>query len=157
MTGAVRDFDVGLAPSRRKSRLRLYAAGAVAAGVLVGGGAVALVELGTGSGGMHRTVQLRPYGSGSVSATARIDSSHRMTIDASSLPRLDARHRYEVWLTDAARTQMQPIGWLDADGTAQLTVPDALLANYQDVEVSVQQVDAKTYEYSGTSVLRGAL
>jgi hypothetical protein len=144
-----------LEPGRH--RARAYAAAAVAAGVLIGGGAVALVELGTGASTAARTIRLQPFGAGHTSATARLDSSERLTVEAGSLPRLDPRHRYEVWLTDAGRTRMQPIGWLATSGTAQLTVPDALVQDYGFLEVSVQQVDANTYDYSGVSVLRGAI
>jgi hypothetical protein len=35
-------------------------------------------------------------------------------------------------------------------------VPANLMQSYRDIEVSVQQVDAATYEYSGRSVLRGS-
>ena len=77
-----------------------------------------------------------------------------MRIDAASLPKLNGK-RYEVWLTNAARTRMQPVGWLGANGTAALTVPPDLLKRFTDIEVSVQPVDASTYDYSGTSVLRG--
>ena len=79
-----------------------------------------------------------------------------MKLDAASLPQLDSAHRYEVWLTNAARTRMQPLGWVAPDGTAQLTVPPSLMASYSAIEVSVQQVDAASYSYSGTSVLRGS-
>jgi hypothetical protein len=140
----------------RRSRVRVYAAAAVAAGVLVGAGAVALVELGTGSGTGTRTVALAPFGAGTVAAKATIDTGGKLNVDAAALPALDATHRYEVWLTDDTRTRMQPVGWINTDGTAQLTLPVNLMQSYRDIEVSVQQVDASTYVYSGTSVLRGS-
>jgi plasmid stabilization system protein ParE len=138
-----------------RSRVRRYVATAIAATV-VAGGAVAVIELGTGSDSSSTTVALAPFGIGSVSAKAVIDQGGRMTVDAASLPQLDARHRYEVWLTDDARTRMQPIGWIGTSGTAQLTVPANLMQSYGDIEVSVQQVDAASYDYSGRSVLRGS-
>jgi Anti-sigma-K factor rskA len=146
--------EVAARPPRR-SRVRVFAATAVAAGVLLGAGAVALVELGAGSGSGAHNVALAPFGAGKVAAKATLDTNGRMSIDATALPALDATHRYEVWLTDDTRTRMQPIGWIDTDGTTQLTVPRNLLQSYRDIEVSVQQVDAATYVYSGTSVLRG--
>lgn len=151
----VRD-EAAAASTSRRSRVRRYAAAAVAAAVVAGGGAIAVVELGSGSDSSSRTVALAPFGVGSVSAKATINHGGRMTVDAASLPPLDARHRYEVWLTNSARTRMQPIGWIGTNGTAQLTVPANLMQSYRDIEVSVQQVDAASYDYSGTSVLRGS-
>jgi hypothetical protein len=45
---------------------------------------------------------------------------------------------------------------MGTNGTAHLTVPASLMQSYRDIEVSVQQVDAASYDYSGTSVLRGS-
>lgn len=137
----------------RRSRARVYAAAAVAAGVLVGGGAITLVEL-NGSSSNSTTVALAAFGAGTAHAKATV-ADGRMNLDATALPRLDATHRYEVWLTDTSRTRMQPIGWVDTDGKAQLTVPATLMSQYRAIEVSVQQVNAPNYTYSGTSVLRG--
>jgi hypothetical protein len=137
----------------RRSRARVYAAAAVAAGVLVGGGAVALVEL-NGSSSAVTTVALAAFGDGRANGKVTVTDG-RMNVDASALPHLDAAHRYEVWLTDTSRTRMQPLGWIDTDGKAQLTVPANLMSQYRAIEVSVQQVNASNYTYSGTSVLRG--
>jgi hypothetical protein len=144
------------APTPARSRVRRYAAAAVAAAIVVGGGGIALIELGSGSNSSSTTVALAPFGVGNVSAKATIDHGERITVDAASLPRLDALHRYEVWLTDDSRTRMQPIGWMGTNGTAHLTVPASLMQSYRDIEVSVQEVDAASYDYSGTSVLRGS-
>ena len=137
----------------RRSRARVYAAAAVAAGVLVGGGAIALVEL-NGSTSNATTVALAAFGTGTADGKVTV-AGGRMNVDATALPRLDASHRYEVWLTDTSRTRMQPLGWIDTDGKAQLTVPANLMSQYRAIEVSVQQVNAPNYTYSGTSVLRG--
>ena len=137
----------------RRSRARVYAAAAVAAGVLVGGGAIALVEL-NGSTSNTTTVALAAFGSGTADGKVTV-AGGRMNVDATALPHLDASHRYEVWLTDTSRTRMQPLGWIDTDGKAQLTVPANLMSQYRAIEVSVQQVNASNYTYSGTSVLRG--
>lgn len=137
----------------KRSRTRVYAAAAVAAGVLIGGGAIALVEV-NGSSSHSTTVALAPFGGGTASGKATVTDG-RMNLDAAALPALDATHRYEVWLTDTSRTRMQPIGWVDANGKAQLTVPANLMSQYRAIEVSVQQVNAANYTYSGTSVLRG--
>jgi hypothetical protein len=63
--------------------------------------------------------------------------------------------RYEVWLTDAAREHMQPLGWVAADGRSDLPVPADLMSRFSAIEVSVQNVNAP-YLYSGVSVLRGS-
>ena len=101
-----------------------------------------------------RTVQLSAFDKGSTAATATMVPGDQMRIDAAGLPQLNGK-RYEVWLTNAARTRMQPVGWLAANGMAALTVPPDLLKRFSDIEVSVQPVNASTYDYSGTSVLRG--
>lgn len=137
----------------KRSRARVYAAAAVAAGVLVGGGALTLVEL-NGSSTPSTTVALAAFDTGTVHGRATV-SGAQMDVDAAALPRLDASHRYEVWLTDKSRTRMQPLGWINTDGKAVLTVPASLMAQYAAIEVSVQQVNAPNYTYSGTSVLRG--
>ena len=128
---------------------------AAAAVIATGGG----TALGLGlSGGTHaaaRTVALDAFGVGHSTGRATM-SGEKMSVDAASLPRLDAEHRYEVWLTNSARTRMQPVGWIGSNGTANLTVPPALVSSFGAVEVSVQSVDAPSYDYSGTSVLRGS-
>ena len=60
-----------------------------------------------------RTVDLAAFDTGQTPAKATIAKSGRINIDASSLPQLSGK-RYEVWLTDKARTKMQPVGWLTA-------------------------------------------
>jgi hypothetical protein len=142
--------------AHRRSRRPLYAVAAVAAGVLVGAGATALVQNAGHHAPAGQSVALAAFDTGTRSAKAVVDNDGRMRVDAAALPRLDAVHRYEVWLTNDARSQMQPIGWIGANGKATLTVPANLMSNYSDIEVSVQRVDAPSYTYSGTSVLRGS-
>lgn len=141
------------AASARTGRGRLAVAAAVA-GLLVGGGVVGAVTQLGGSGPSGRPVALEAYGAGTHPATARMSGS-TMVVNATALPALDSRHRYEVWLTNSARTQMQPVGWIGTDGRARLTVPRNLSDEYDAIEVSVQQVNSRSYDYSGTSVLRG--
>lgn len=142
---------------RRIGRSRVLVAAAAAA-VVVGGGAAAFVT--TRGGGpapapAGRTVALAAFGAGHTPARATITQGGQVRIDAASLPDLAGR-RYEVWLTNSARTRMQPVGWLSAEGTAAMSVPPDLLSRFTDIEVSVQDVSAAAYTYSGTSVLRGA-
>jgi hypothetical protein len=138
------------------SRRWLIAAAAVVVGALVGGGAVALADHTGGSSGNSRSIALEPFGVGTTSASAKVSPAGTMQVNATSLPRLDSDQRYEVWLTNAPRTQMMPIGWVGDTGTAKLTVPSNLMQTYSDIEVSVQRVNAPSYTYSGTSVLRGS-
>jgi hypothetical protein len=142
------------APSRR--RFRITAVAAVAAGVLIGGGAVALVHDQGSSSSPGRSIALSAFDAGHTSATATVTSAGHMKVNAATLPKLDAQHRYEVWLTNPQRTSMKPIGWLGDNGDAELTVPGNLMTTYSDIEVSVQKVNAPSYDYSGTSVLRGS-
>jgi hypothetical protein len=152
----VRDEAEHETPARRRSRRPLYAVAAVAAGVVVGTAGTALVQNLGDNSPAARSVALAAFDAGTTTAKATVDENGQMRVDAASLPRLDARHRYEVWLTDDARRHMQPIGWIAASGKATLTVPANLMSNFSDIEVSVQRVDAPSYDYSGTSVLRGS-
>lgn len=144
-------------PAKRRSRRPLYAVAAVAAGVLIGTGGTALVQNLGDNAPARTSVALAAFDHGTTSAKATVTKGGQMQVDAASLPRLDATHRYEVWLTNAARTKMQPIGWIGTDGKATLTVPKNLMSSFSDIEVSVQRVDAPSYDYSGTSVLRGSI
>ena len=143
-------------PARSRSRLTGLTIAAAAAGILIGAGVVATANHVSSSHPAGHSVALAAYDTGSTTAKATIGSNGILTVDASALPAPDASHRYEVWLTNRARTQMQPVGWVGADGTAKVSVPGDLLSRFSDIEVSVQNVGATTYDYSGTSVLRGA-
>lgn len=154
----VRD-EVDHAPRHAHVRGRrpLFAVAAVAAAAVIGGGAFAVVnqlDNGNGSSG-GRSVALSAYDIGTTTATAKV-GTNKMTIDATSLPKLDASERYEVWLTNSQRSSMKPIGWLADNGEATLTVPANLMSSYSDIEVSVQKVADPTYTYSDLSVLRGS-
>lgn len=142
--------------ARRRQRRPLMAVAAVAAGALIGGGGVALIANDHPGTAVTQSIALSAFGVGHTSATATVTRSGQLALNASALPRLDANHRYEVWLTNGARTQMKPIGWIGDNGKAALTVPASLMKTYSDIEVSVQQVNDPTYTYSGTSVLRGS-
>jgi Anti-sigma-K factor rskA len=140
----------------RRSRRPLHAIAAVAAGIVIGTGGTALIQNIGDNTPAGRSVALNAFASGTTSAEATVSKTGQMKLNAGSLPTLDPAHRYEVWLTNKARSQMQPIGWIGADGRATLTVPSNLMSRYSAIEVSVQDVDAATYTYSGTSVLRGS-
>lgn len=146
--------DQAAVSAPRLNRTRFAVAAAVAGVLIGGGGAFAVTHLGSSSSPSGQRVALAAFGEGTHSASARM-AGGKMTIDATSLPTPDADHRYEVWLTNPARTQMQPVGWIGANGKATLTVPADLADSYSAIEVSVQKVDDARYDFSGVSVLRG--
>lgn len=155
----IRDETAGDVDTTHRTRGRRYVAAAVAAGVLVGtGGTVVIHNQGHSRHSITagRSISLAAYGTGTVPAKATLTGDHKLDVDASSLPEPDTDTRYEVWLTNNQGTRMQPVGWLGTDGNASFTVPAALLAHYDHIQVSVQNVAAPQYTISGTNVLRGS-
>jgi hypothetical protein len=144
-------------PERIASGRRLLLPAVAAAAVVVAGGAVWLANSGNdnASAPNGRTVALAAYDTGRSTARATIGGG-RINLDATSLPPLTGK-RYEVWLTNDQRTRMQPIGWIGNNGKATLDVPADLMTQFADIEVSVQNVSAHDYTFSGTSVLRGSM
>lgn len=141
-------------PHARAPRRRAALAAAAAVVVAAAAGGIYAATSGDNTPAM-RTVALSAFDRGTTNATARIGDG-TVEVSATSLPQV-AGKRYEVWLTDAKRTKMQPIGWIGANGTARLTVPTAMMRQYHDLEVSVQNASTSSYQYSGTSVLRGPI
>jgi hypothetical protein len=145
--------DEASAAGKPKHRRRLLAA-AAAAVVLAGAGVTIAETVGSDSSHVQsHTVALAAYGSGTHPAKATLVGDGSMRVDATALPRLDARHFYEVWLTDAGRQHLQAVGSIGNDNRAQLTISSKVMSQYTAIEVSVQRVNQTTY--SGTSVLRG--
>lgn len=144
-------------PGVRTRRRRIVLAVAAAAVIAGAGTTVAVVQSGS-SGSSTRHVSLAPFAQGRSKvvrpATVTLVGDNRMRVDATSLPKVDAQHRYEVWLTDQGRTQMQSVGFIGADRTADLQVASTVMSQYNDIEVSLQRVDQETY--SGISYLRGS-
>jgi anti-sigma-K factor RskA len=143
------------AAARRPVRRRLIAVAAAAA--VVAGGTVAVVET-TSSGNAPqatRVVTLTGFDHGPLGtkAVVRIVNNRTLQVDASRLPKLDAGHSYELWLTDGARKSMLAVGFIGANNRAELTAPK-VMGHYSDFEVSVQKTNQT--QYSGVSVLRGA-
>ncbi|MDT4901622.1 MAG: hypothetical protein QOJ78_2552, partial [Pseudonocardiales bacterium] len=135
-------------------RRRTAFAVAAAAAVLIGGGA-AIATINSGSDGVTtRQVALAPFDEGHAKAQVTLVGTSRMKIDATALPKLDAGHQYEVWLTDNVRKHMQSVGFIGTDRKADLPVPTTVMSHYSDIEVSVQKIDQD--QYSGISVLRGS-
>jgi Anti-sigma-K factor rskA len=142
-----------LPPKRRPVRARWLAAAAVA-GVVVGGGAVVAAQ-NLGGSPSARTVQLAAFDQGTVAASAKVVGNNEVRVDASSLPKPASGTNYEVWLTNTARTSLQPVGWVGADGKTSLQLPTSLLDEFTNLEVSVQKI-SEPYLFSKISVLRGA-
>ena len=143
--------------ARRPARRRFLAVAAAAA--VVAGGTVAVVETTTGSSSTQqatRTVVLTGFDRGPESwkATVRIVNNRALQVNAQKLPRLDAAHSYELWVTDGARSHMQSVGFIGNDNRADLTVSPKVMAQYSDFEVSVQKTNQT--QYSKISVLRGS-
>jgi hypothetical protein len=131
-----------------------WLAAAAVVGLAAGGGGVLAAEH-AGHGPSSRAVALAAYDRGTQAASAKIVGGDQMKLDATALPSLPQGKRYEVWLTDAARQHMQPLGWVGSNGRSDLTVPADLITRFSAIEVSVQDVNAP-YLYSGVSVLRGS-
>jgi hypothetical protein len=138
------------AQPRRRARWLVAAAAAV---VVVAGG-ITIYEVVASSSETGRTVRLAPFGVGHTGGSAHIDGG-TITVNAASLPDLDNKF-YEVWLTNGARTEMQPVGWIGTDGIARIAVRTGMLVKFPDLEVSVQD-PAKGYRYSNVSVMRGSV
>jgi Anti-sigma-K factor rskA len=60
---------------------------------------------------------------------------------------------YEVWLLRQATGAMVPLGVLPQTGHAQYVIPSRLVANYNAVDISLQQDNGSTV-HSPSSVLR---
>jgi hypothetical protein len=143
------------APARHHRR-RLIGIAAAAAVVVGGGVTGGLLATSGPSTPSAQTVQLAAYGSAAhPGKTADVTiAGSRLRVDATKLPRLDAQHIYELWVTDAQRTKMQAVGTIGNDNRAELTLPTNVISKYSDFEVSVQPT-SQLNRYSGTSVLRG--
>lgn len=138
-------------PQRRRNLLAV----AAAAVVLTGAGITVATTVGSDSTQPPtRTVALQPFGQGTHPAKATLVGSGRLKVDATSLPKLDSGHYYEVWLTDDQRQNMYPVGSIGNGNTADLTVKSSVVSHYNDIEVSVQKTNQ--IKYSGVSVLRGS-
>lgn len=138
--------------SRRDGRRRLVAV-AAAAVVLAGVGVTVAETVGGDGGSTTQTVQLDAFGVGNQAAKATLGGG-TMRIDATSLPKLDRQHFYEVWLTNPTRTRLQAVGSISNGNRAQLTVSPKVMSQYSAIEVSIQRLEQTSY--SGKSVLRGS-
>ena len=146
----------GFRPERERPNRRPYLVAVAAAAVAaVATGGIVYAATGTDAKSSGRTIALSAFDKGRSAGSATIGDG-TIELNATALPTLTGK-RYEVWLTNAQRTRMQPIGWIGNDGHARLTVPTEMMAQYADLEVSVQRTSADNYTYSGESVLRGSI
>jgi hypothetical protein len=138
---------------RRSGVGRRLAVAAAVAGLAVGAGGAYAAQHVHSTGG--RTVAMGAYGIGHTDATATVRGDQQIQLNASSLPAPAPGEYYEVWLTDAARQHMAPVGPLDPKGKGTFEVSSSLVDTYSAIEVSVQSAES-TGAYSGLSVLRGS-
>lgn len=139
-------------PGRQSGRRWLLAA---AAAVVFAGGGIAAGELvgsGTAPHATATTVTLRPVGGLRSPATATV-SGGTMRVDATALPKLGADRQYEVWLVATGGTQPRPVGYVGANRTATLPVPQPVMARYDSIAISIQKTDQ--VQFSGDMVALG--
>lgn len=148
----VRDEAAAASPSQPRRRRWLVAV-AAAAVVATAGGITIAETVGNSSSAptAATTFQLEPLAGGSGGPATVTVTGDRMHLDATSLPKLDAGHQYEVWLV--ADTQLRPLGYIRGDRTADLTVPASVMAQYDSVAISLQK--NTQVEFSGDVVVRG--
>jgi hypothetical protein len=153
----VRDADVLPFRSRRRPLL-LAAAAALVAGVVVGAGAVAVIQRGDDGGKPVTAVALDPLAGNDASGRAEVvvrDDGSRVVQVKLDAPSLHDEY-YEVWLIDRDIVGMVPLG-IVLPGTQTLELPAGLdLGQYPLVDVSVEPLDGNP-THSGVSVARGEL
>ena len=146
--------EASAATAKPRRRGQLAAVAAAAAVVAASGGVAAVTLAHHHDQPSTRTVALAAYDIGKHPATIKIRGNQTLQVDASALPRPDAHHFYELWLTAGPKDAPQPVGQIGDDNTAQLTVSPKVLGHYNAFQVSVQRTGQT--QFSGTSVLRGA-
>lgn len=143
--------DAEPAPPSRRRRLVF---GVAAAAVVVGGGvAIGLATTSGSSGPPTRTVALQSVGKWHGRPTVTMVGTDRMKVNATSLPQPTAGHRYEVWLA-TPQGNMQAVGFVGSDRTAELTLTSDLIAQYREVAISDQAPNQPLF--SGVLVARGS-
>jgi hypothetical protein len=150
-----RDADV--LPFRSRRRPVLLVAAALVAGVVVGAGAVAVLQS-RDDGQEITAVALDPLpdndASGRAEVVARDDGSRVVEVELDA-PALDDEY-YELWLIDRDVVGMVPLGVV-RPGTQTVELPaDLDLGEFPLVDVSVEPLDGDP-THSGVSVARGEL
>ena len=150
-----READV--LPFRSRRRPVLLVAAALVAGVVVGAGAVAVLQS-RDDGQEITAVALDPLpdndASGRAEVVARDDGSRVVEVELDA-PALDDEY-YELWLIDRDVVGMVPLGVV-RPGTQTVELPaDLDLGEFPLVDVSVEPLDGDP-THSGVSVARGEL
>ncbi len=145
-------------PFRARRPRFLLVAAAVAAGAVVGAGAVAVLQGGDDDGDPVTTVALEPLADsnarGRAEVVVRDDGSRVLEVELDA-PALDDRF-YEVWLLEESVEGMVTLGVAQA-GTTTFELPSGLdLGEFPLVDVSVERLDGDP-THSGMSVARGEL
>jgi hypothetical protein len=144
-------------PLRRRRRPVLLVAAAAVAGVVVGAGAMAVLDRDE-AGDPVTTVALDPLADNDASGRAEIieqDDGSRVVQLELDAPALDDEY-YEVWLIDQDVVGMVPLG-IARPGSQTFEIPAELdLGAFPIVDVSVEQLDGDP-THSGVSVARGEL
>lgn len=148
---------VSAPPRRRRDRHAWrWAAGAAAAAVLIVGAFFAGSQL-TQPKTQQAQAPLKVVtpgftGGGKVVMRTR-DGKTNMLVNAQGLQQLPADKFYEVWLFDPATGKMLSVGLLGPDGKSTFALPQSLLAQYQVVDISLQENNGNP-AHSKDSVLR---
>lgn len=162
---------------RRRATLAVAAAALVAVGV--GGGIAAATLLDDDAAGgstvastptdapsttpamptaAPASTTLRPVrgnGTGSLWLTPR-DGRAELTLRTAGMPAAGAREYYYAWLLDAEGSRLLPLGQVATSGTTTFEVDPAVLAEYAQVDVSLERDDGDP-GHSADSLLRGTL
>jgi Anti-sigma-K factor rskA len=144
-------------PLRRRPRPRLLLAVAAAVvGVVVGGGAVALLQR-ADQGTQIAAAPLDPLQGHHASGRAEIverDGRRLLEVQLHA-PGLNGSY-YEVWLAERSLAQMVPLG-IAQPGTVTFEIPTGLdLGRYAVVDVSIEPLDGNP-AHSADSLVRGKL
>lgn len=145
-------------PLRSRRRPLLLAAAAVAAGAVIGAGAVAVVQRGGSDGEAVTTVALDALPDADASGTADVvergDGTRVLELELEA-PELDDAY-YEVWIIDRSVEGMFPLGVV-TPGRQTVELPAGVdLAEFPLLDVSVEPLDGDP-THSGVSVARGDL
>lgn len=150
--------DAAVLPMRSRRRPLLLAVAAVAAGAVVGAGAVAVLQ-NQDDGEPVAAVALDPLAENAASGRAEViehsDGSRVIEVDLDA-PDLGNGGYYEIWLIDQEVVGMVTLGVV-RPGSQTVELPAGLdLGQFPLVDVSVESLDGDP-THSGVSVARGQL
>ena len=145
-------------PFRSRRRPWLLVAAAAVAGVVIGAGAVAVLDRDEDGGDAVTTVALDPLADNDASGRAEVivreDGSRVVELDLDAEALEDSY--YELWLIDSDVVGMVPLGIVQP-GSQTVELPaDLELGDFPIVDVSVEPLDGDP-THSGVSVARGVI